>query len=264
MIFGRLLDLRDRLLNLWDRVATMPRRVFVYAALALAVPLPAFALTSGDAAPAPAALSVSVSLDQCGLIETEVVCKLDASYGEIPGATSYTASVTRADGSVVDYGVVGGGATSLWVPYVGAGTYSVRIAAYGDPAQPGGRPELLSRDQSSTEGHAPESAPPAESTVRPGYAEPDAPRGQESPDEGAGEEQASESPAPECEEVQPPAEVPGDTDGDGVPDEAESGDTEGDESAEAPAAPLAGVPDATSAALEAEGNLPESVDCPGV
>jgi hypothetical protein len=262
-VSGRLLDVRDRLLNGWDHVATMPRRAFIYAALALAVPLPAYALSSGDAPEsAPAALSVSVLLDRCGLLETEIVCKLDVSYGEIAGATSYTASVTRADGSVVDYGEVGGGDTSLWVPYVGSGTYSVQIAAYGDSPRPGGDPRLLSRDYSSTEGRTPGRADPSGGAVEPGYVEPGTPRGGLESSEGAtGDEQGSESPAPECEQTAPPAEEPADADGDGVPDEQETAESEGD-SAEGSAAPLADVPEATAAALEAEGDLPESVDCP--
>jgi hypothetical protein len=268
-VIGRLLDVRDRLLDLWDHVATMPRRPFVLALLALAAPLPAFAIAQGGGEKAPAALSVSVSLDSCGLIGTEVVCKLDASYGEVEGATSYTAAVTRADGSVVDYGEVGSGGTSLWVPYVGSGTYSVQIAAYGDPARPGGEPKLLSRDYSSAEGRAPGRAHPSGGTVEPGYVEPGAPRdGLESSEGTVGDEQGSESPAPECQETgppaevpEPPAEVPGDADGDGAPDEPASSDS-GGESAEATSAPLGGLPEATAAELEAEGDLPESVDCP--
>lgn len=265
-MIGRLLDVRDRFLNLWDRVATMPRRPFVLALLALAAPLPAFAIAQSSGETAPGALSVSVALDGCGLVGTEVVCKLDASYGAVDGATSYTAAVTRADGSVVDYGEVGAGGTSLWVPYVGSGTYSVEIAAYGDPARPGGEPKLLSRDYSSAEGRAPGSARSTDGSVRPGYVEPDASRdAEESPDDVAGDEQGSESPAPECVET-PPL----DSDGDGIPDADEpsvpdspaGGDSDGEP--DSAAAPLGDVPDAAAAALEAEGDLPESVDCPGV
>jgi hypothetical protein len=261
-VIGRLLDVRDRFLDLWDRVATMPRRPFVLAALALVAPLPAFAIAQNAGEKAPAALSVSVSLDSCGLVGNELVCKLDASYGEVEGATSYTAAVTRADGSVVDYGEVGAGGTSLWVPYVGSGTYSVEIAAYGDPVRPGGKPKLLSRDDSSAESRAPGRARSTDGSVKPGYAEPAAPRGgEESSDGAAGDEQGSESPAPECTETDPPAD-PNDADGDGIPDEQESAGGSEVDSPEGSAAPLDGVPDATAAALEAEGDLPESVDCP--
>jgi hypothetical protein len=262
-MFGRLLDLRDHLLNAWDHVAVMPRRVFLYAALALAIPLPAFALGEGVGESAPAALEVSVSLDRCGLLETEVVCKLDVSYGEVPGAVRYTASVTRADGSVVDYGDVGGGGTSLWVPYVGSGTYSVEIAAYGPPEQAGGRPELLSRDTSFAQGRAPGRVSPSQRTVTPQQAEPS-----EAPDEGAGEpgaggEPSGEPPAPECsEELEPP---PLDSDGDGVPDAEEPSEepepTAADEGAPGAAEPAVSAPEAE---VQAEAELPESVDCPGV
>jgi hypothetical protein len=108
--------------------------------LALAAPLPALALNSDGtepvaATPAPAALEVSTALDSCGIVDTQVVCKLSVTFGEVPGATNYTATVTRADGSVVDYGSVGAGGASLWVPYVGAGNYSVRVSAYGAPPE---------------------------------------------------------------------------------------------------------------------------------
>jgi hypothetical protein len=265
-VIGRLLDVRDGFLNLWDRVATMPRRPFLLAALALATPLPAFAIAQDGGQNAPGALSVSVALDSCGLIGTEVVCKLDVSYDAIEGATSYTAAVTRADGSVVDYGEVGAGGTSLWVPYVGSGTYSVEIAAYGEPARPGGEPKLLSRDYSSAQGRAPGRARSIDRSVTPGHIEPGAPHGGLESSEGtAGDEQGSESPASECDQTDPPL----DSDGDGIPDADEpsvpAGPPEGEATEGQPAAasaPLSDVPNATAAALEAEGDLPESVDCP--
>lgn len=106
--------------------------------LALAAPLPAFAISDQalqpvSVAPSPAALVVSTSLDSCGVLENQIVCKLDVSFNPLPNADSYSATVSSADGSVVDYGGVGAGGTSLWVPYVGAGTYSVKITAYGQP-----------------------------------------------------------------------------------------------------------------------------------
>ena len=109
------------------------RRHLLYVLAALAVPLPASAVVSGsDAAPA---LSVSVALDQCGVASTAVVCKLDASFAPIDGARYYTAAVTGPDGSVVDYGDVPSGAASLWVPYVGNGTYTVTVSAWGAPVK---------------------------------------------------------------------------------------------------------------------------------
>ena len=106
--------------------------------LALAAVLPAFAISDRaletvSTDPGPTALSVSASLDSCGVLSDKVVCKLDVSFNPLPNADSYSASVTSADGSVTDYGTVGAGGTSIWVPYVGAGSYSVKITAYGAP-----------------------------------------------------------------------------------------------------------------------------------
>ena len=116
--------------------------------LALAVP-PAFAI-SDDAlntvATGPAAIEVSTTLDSCGTLDNGIVCKLDVSFSPVDNAASYSATITRADGSVIDYGTVGPGGTSLWVPYVGAGNYSVRVTAYGEPESPDdadGRGEVL-------------------------------------------------------------------------------------------------------------------------
>ena len=111
------------------------------ALLALAAPLPAFAISDQalkpmSADPGPAVLSVSASLDSCGVLTDDVVCKLDVSFNPLPDADSYSATVTAADGSVTDLGDVGPGGASLWVPYVGAGTYSVKITAYGEPTKP--------------------------------------------------------------------------------------------------------------------------------
>ncbi len=126
----------------------LPRRPILLALLALTLPLPALA-GSDDAPSGPAALSVSTTLGSCGVAETDVVCQLNVSFNELENATSYTASVTRADGSVVDYGSVAPGGTSLWVPYVGAGNYSVSITAYGTPDEPGEEGEKIATEVSS-------------------------------------------------------------------------------------------------------------------
>ncbi len=117
------------------------RRAVLLTLLALAAPLPAFAISDQalkpvSADPGPAALSVSASLDSCGVMSDQVVCKLDVSFNPLPNADSYSATVTRADGSVTDYGDVGPGGASIWIPYVGAGSYSVKITAYGEPIRP--------------------------------------------------------------------------------------------------------------------------------
>jgi hypothetical protein len=124
--------------------------------LALAAPLPAFAISDQalkpvSADPGPAALSVSASLDSCGVLSNEVVCKIDVSFNPLPNADSYSASVTRADGSVTDYGGVGPGGASIWVPYVGAGSYNVKITAYGEPERrhdPDGRGHVIATGNS--------------------------------------------------------------------------------------------------------------------
>ena len=120
------------------------RRTLLLTLLALAAPLPAFAIAEGALrdrlGPGPAAISVSTSLDSCGVLEDGVVCKLDVSFDPVDRRRRATrATVTRADGSVIDYGAVAPGGTSLWVPYVGSGNYSVRITAYGEPESPEGR-----------------------------------------------------------------------------------------------------------------------------
>src|SRR5687767_7419806 len=133
------------------------RRVVLLTLLALAAP--AYAI-SDDAfnqvtTAAPSAITVSTSLDSCGILDNGVVCKLDVSFNSVPDADSYSATVTRADGSVIDYGSVGPGGTSLWVPYVGAGNYSVKITAYGEPDTPtdtDGRGEVIATGYSQAEG----------------------------------------------------------------------------------------------------------------
>ncbi len=122
------------------------RRTLLLALLAVAVPLPALAASEGSLTASPASLSVSTSLGSCGLAGSEIACALEVSYNSLPGATSYSATVTRADGSVIDYGEVGAGGTTLWVPYVGSGTYSVRITAYGEPEQPDGEKPVISTE----------------------------------------------------------------------------------------------------------------------
>lgn len=122
------------------------RRAVLLTLLALAAPLPAFALSSdgpGMGSATPTTLNVSTTLGSCGLAGTEIVCELKVAYDTVSGASRYTASVTRADGSVVDYGNVGAGSASLYVPYVGRGSYSVRITAYGSTPEEGGRGQVL-------------------------------------------------------------------------------------------------------------------------
>nr|MBA2240965.1 hypothetical protein [Solirubrobacterales bacterium] len=122
--------------NLAAALRGRPKRLVLLAALALLVPLPALATDSAQPEPGPVAIQVSASLDSCGLLGTDVVCKIDASWSQVDGATRYTASVSAPDGSVTDAGDVPASGTSVWVPYVGDGTYTVQITAYGDPPGP--------------------------------------------------------------------------------------------------------------------------------
>ncbi len=221
------------------------------ALLALAAPLPAFAISDQafqpvTASPGPAAISVSTSLDSCGVLEDGVVCKIDVSFNSVPNADSYSATVTRADGSVIDYGGVGAGGTSLWVPYVGSGNYSVRITAYGEPESPkdpDGRGDVLAtgysrsgdkdkpdKDPETTRDHATETA--TEITGRdPGTApENAAADGTATSEVGASAAATSTCapaeppPPPPTPPIEPPEDLDPanlDEDADGIPDEQE-------------------------------------------
>src|SRR5829696_2946501 len=122
------------------------KRLLLLAVLALAVPVPAFALGTGSVSAA-GSLDAQASLDSCGLFENQIVCKIDASYNDVAGATSYTASVSAPNGAVSDYGTVGAGGTSFWVPYVGNGTYTVEIQAWGTPPSNDKNPPLVAEDR---------------------------------------------------------------------------------------------------------------------
>jgi hypothetical protein len=126
------------------------RRAFLFAGLALAIPVPAMALTSGGGE---SALSVEASLARCGVTGPQIVCEIETSFGSVEGAEYYTASVSGPDGGVTDFGRIGGadgGGTSLWVPYVGNGTYSVTVTAWGDAKD--GDPEVIDRAKASAAG----------------------------------------------------------------------------------------------------------------
>ena len=125
-------------------------RLLLYVALALLVPVPALAIDQlGGPGSGSTSLDASASLDSCGLFENQIVCKIDASFNEVDGATSYTASVTAPNGAVSDYGDVGAGGASLWVPYVGNGTYTVEVQAWGTAPSKDKKPRLLASDKAS-------------------------------------------------------------------------------------------------------------------
>jgi hypothetical protein len=174
-------------------------------ALGLAA-LPASALASGDATATPGggdsrggalphagALGVSAALDSCGIAEAAIVCKIDATFNQVPDAQYYTSSVTRPDGSVVDYGSVGEGSTSLWVPYAGDGDYVVSVSAYG-VVKKDKPPAVVAEGRSkaakkSSNGDGTATTPDATAT-----------EGRGTPD-GTG---ATITPAPTCDRVPPP------------------------------------------------------------
>lgn len=244
--------------------------------LALAATTPALAsadkaMEPTDAARGPAALEVSTALDSCGTLADEVICKLDVSYNALPEAASYSAAVTRADGSVVDYGGVAPGGTSLWVPYVGSGTYSVRVTAYGAPEQPDGDKEVVSTEvtPTPTETEVREATSEAEveasSATSEAEAEAEA-RGAPAAETDTGQAEAAVEAtptAPTCTEAPPPEPIAPeplpepppedldpanpDEDADGIPDEQERVEYD------------AAV--AEQQAAEAVAEVPESVDC---
>jgi hypothetical protein len=126
------------------------RRVLLVAAIAAlaVVPLRAFGVVGGGSS----ALSVSASLAGCGVAgESGIVCQIEFSFTGVEDADYYTATVTRADGSVQDLGTVGsgegGGSASVSVPYMGSGSYTVTVSAWGNPDEKG-EPELLERERS--------------------------------------------------------------------------------------------------------------------
>ncbi len=104
-------------------------QILFLAAIAMVIPLRAAAQDE----PAPS-LNVSASLDSCGVASTGIVCQINVGFNSLPDADYYTASVTMADASVRGYGQVGS-ASTLWVPYVGAGTYYVEVTAWGSNDQ---------------------------------------------------------------------------------------------------------------------------------
>jgi hypothetical protein len=225
----------------------MRRRAIIYAALALAIPLPALALT-GQGGPGETSLSVSASLDTCGTAADTIVCKIDATWNQVEGADRYTASVTRADGSVVDFGDVGAGGSSFWVPYVGNGTYTVTVSAYGTPPGSEGA-RVVARESSAADSEAP--GPPAPSADPPGPAGRDLEPGEASEVPVPGPDPAPEPEEPSCENVPeppPPPEPPA------PEDPVAPGDGNGGQ--------VTGLSAEATSALSDSAELPETVECP--
>jgi hypothetical protein len=246
----------------------MRARALLYASLALVAPFPAFALgfvPGGNSAPAglseqrgnaaPAGLSVQASLDSCGVYESQIVCMIDTSFSQVEGADYYTASVSRPDGSVADFGPVSPGGTNLWVPYVGNGTYTVEVSAYGDEPKPNKPEEPIEVAKAKTGGEAKEgaitSASEADDAAEPGNDDPTSDNGTEPPPS------CDEATLPPADPTDPgePGEPPPPGDGSDVSSSGDSG--AGDESDADPAAVL--EPTSDAAAPEDEAQLPESV-----
>lgn len=135
----------------WASALRLRHKVAALAALALAAPaVPAFALPGEDGRGG--GLAVSAQLRGCGDAGSGVVCEVDVSHGTVSGASRYEATVTGPDGSVTALGEVGPGGARVWVPYVGNGTYSVEVAAYGDADESKGERRVLESERASTGG----------------------------------------------------------------------------------------------------------------
>ena len=176
------------------------KRALGLALIALAVPFPALALEGGGAEGSGSpSLNVSASLESCGLAGTEIMCKINAGWNSLEGAETYSVSVTSPDGSVVDMGETSGQGSSVWVPYVGSGTYSVSVTAWGTPPgeEDDGTPEVIDRSTSMSRDEVDGVAKtPA------GEAADDSPG-----DDGA-EPAGEEPPVDEIDPVDPPDETP--------------------------------------------------------
>lgn len=237
---------------------TRRRRTALYVLLALAVPLPAFAISGEEGAPSPG-LSVTASLDHCGILNSGVVCKIDAGWNAVPGAERYTASLTSPDGSVVDYGEVGAGGSSFWVPYVGSGTYTVSVSAWGTP--PGeDDPEVIEVDAS--EG-ANRGAAQIETEGGGLVDPPDEPGTDPSGEPGEGEEPTEEPPVEEPPVEEPPVdEPPCDPEPIEPPEPAPApGDPGAGGPESAPGDATGHLPEITAETLD-DGELPDTVECP--
>ena len=100
-------------------------------------------LASADSASRPAAISVNVSLESCDPAGTE--CSLDVSFGALPEADTYGALIKGPDGSILERAAADPAGSFYTVPYVGDGTYTVRITGYGSFDESAGtRPPLAS------------------------------------------------------------------------------------------------------------------------
>jgi len=129
----------------------MSRRwIIPLAALALLVPVGAVALDRGSSG-----LGVQASLGSCGVADNSVLCEISASFDRLDGADFYTATLTRPDSTIQDFGRVADGESgratvSLWIPYSGNGSYTVEVTAWALDAD--GEPKELARESNRSNG----------------------------------------------------------------------------------------------------------------
>lgn len=127
----------------------MSRRwIIPLAALVLLTPVGAVALDRGASG-----LGVQASLQGCGVSGERILCHISASFDRVEGGEFYTASVTRPDSTVQDFGQVATGeegraTADLWIPYAGNGSYTVEITAWGRDAN--GDPEELTSESTKS------------------------------------------------------------------------------------------------------------------
>ncbi len=136
------------------RQGMIRRRIFGLALIALAVPFPALALDGGGVrAPGSRTLTVSASLDSCGLAGHADHVQDRRGLEQRSRAPRTTPSASRAPTARSStMGETTGQGTSVWVPYVGSGTYSVSVTAWGTPPgeEDDGTPEVIARSSSES------------------------------------------------------------------------------------------------------------------
>lgn len=235
----------------------MSRRWIVpLAALALLVPVGAVALDRGSSG-----LAVAASLESCGVAGDSVVCQVSASFNHVEDAEFYTATITRPDSTVQDFGrIASGGAgrmnVSLWVSYASNGPYVVEITAWSQG--PDGEPKEVAKGTDKPEAGGDEGEAGKKESKEPGSPgkegpptdeqgpQPDEAPADEAPalppecDPGSGDSQAPAGAEPTSGDESTPAGDPGTTTGgQGEPDAGESGSAEGSGSTETTDGPAA-------------------------
>ncbi len=108
------------------------RRLLAIAAAAVVLALPIQALADGGSE---GEITVEALLAGCTRSAESVSCTIAATFTTLEGASHYTATVTRPDGSVVPLGPVPAGAAALPVTYAGNGEYLVTVSAWGPGAR---------------------------------------------------------------------------------------------------------------------------------